>query len=635
MRYKMYNILKPIKLGNVTLKNRIAYLGMAKGLSDPGNFVSEREIAYYTNYAKGGAGMVTTGACLVFPDYPSQLPSQLGLYDDKFIPGIEKLAKSVQSYGAKLILQPWHPGLANYGAAVEGIKGPTDFTVEEIHEMQEAFAQAALRAKKAGCDGIEWHMAHNYLPEQFSVELFNKRTDEYGADTIENAARFSVEAVKRTRELVGEDFLINLKINAWDMGQEGGMTPDRCALLAVEMEKAGVNVVAVSAGGTNTNILGMSADGHRAEGWKIDWAAETKKAVSIPVMATGSIRHVSVMEEAISSGKCDMIGMGRGLLADPEFVNKVAEGREDELHPCISCMSCFSTDHPLKQHCSMNPTATWEYLEKDLLVDGDGRKVMIVGAGPAGVNAAVILAKRGFKPVIFDKSSHIGGSVRYAASPDGKAKLFWAIEYYKKVLAVYGVETRLNVEVTKEMVEEFDPYAVFVATGTNPIRPKSIPGIMGENVVMAKEVLENMTAYTGEDMVIIGGGMVGLEIADTYKKKGNNATIVEMQPLMDIMMAARTNGFAFQHAAAAGCVPMYEHKLLEICEDKVVLENAEGAKVEVPASVVVLCMGFTPETALYDAISDRANVVKIGDCDGVDNIAKAARNAHVAATSLV
>lgn len=628
----MYQILQPIKIGNMTVKNRIAFLGMSKHTDTPDNFITDRTIAWYEAVAKGGAGMIFTGACLVFPEYPSKLPLIHGLYDDKYIPGLKKLADAIHKHGAKLMLQPWHPG-AN-AAPVEGIKSCADYSVEEIHEIQDRFVDAILRAKRAGADGVEWHMAHNYLPEQFAVPAFNKRTDEYAADTIENAARFSKEIIEKARKVCGYDFAITVKINAYDMGIEGGMTPDRCAALCAELEPAGVDMFSVSAGGGMTSPLGMSADGHQPEGWKVPFAEAVKQKVSVPVMATGSIRHLAYMEQIIADGSCDMIGMGRGLVAEPEFVNKVADCREKELRHCLSCMSCFAVFTEDSGHCSMNPIASHEDQDNTIVENGNGRKVVIVGAGPAGINAAIILAKRNFNPVIYDKSAYIGGSIRFASAPYGKHKLKWALDYYRAQLDLLNIETHLNTELSAADIRAMDPYAVFIADGSTPIFPASIPGITGANVVQAKTLLECVPPERGEEVVVIGGGMVGLEIATTYKHLGNPASVVEMQQA-DEMPKVRTYVSALTHAKEENVSLYYGHKLEAITERGVIAVNNAGEKIEIPASKVVLCMGFRPNSALYDELSgEMERVYKIGDANIVDNIARAAREGYVAALRL-
>lgn len=635
----LYNILKPIKMGNTVVKNRIAFLGMSAHLSTKDHFVTDREIAYFVERAKNGVGWMATSSCSCFPEYPSGSPCIIGLYDDKFIPGIKKLTDAVHEYDSKFIVQLWHPGQAPYFCSPNDVKTCADWTVEELHGIQQRFVECCIRAKAGGADGVEYHIAHNYLCEQMSVPLYNKRTDEYGADTIENAARFNVEALKMIREACGDDFLVGIKINAWDMGLEGGMTIDRCIALCKEFEKCGIDWISVSAGGNLTDELGMAADGSREEGWKIDFAAQVKAATNVPVMATGSIRHLDVMERAIEEGKCDMIGMARGLLAEPEFVKKVEEGREKELRYCLSCRSCQMPSFvPNSKVCSMNPTCKWEINNVDVIKeDGAGRKVMIVGAGPAGANAAIILAKRGFKPVIYDKCGHIGGSIRYACAPDHKHKLAWATEYYQNMFEVLHIPVHLGMEVDEALVKSEEPYAVFVATGSDPVRPSAIPGIFGDNVEMARDVLDGCRIpYANETVVVIGGGMVGMEIATTCKNNGCKATVIEMQDAASIVTAGGPPAQASaRHMNEAGVISLYEHKVKEITEHCVIASDKDGKDVEIPATKVIICMGFTPNTKLYDQLKDQySNVFLIGDANGVDNIAKACNEGYYSALNL-
>lgn len=629
----MYRILEPIKVGSLTLKNRIAYLGMGKTLSTPDNFVTDRQIAYYENFARNDVALISTGGCIVFPEYPSRLPLQPGLYDDKFIPGLTRLADAVHKHGAKLLIQPWHGGKKAYLCNPDDCKLPADFTIEEIHDMQDRFVEAIERIYKSGADGCEWHMGHNYLMEEFAVELFNKRTDEYGADTIENAARFSTEIVRRAKERCGKDFLIGVKINAYDMGFEGGMTPDRCAAICQLLEEAGAELFTISAGGGLTDETGTSEDGYGTEGWKIEFADIVKKAVKSPVIATGTLRHLDVMEKALEEGKCDMIGMGRGLLAEPEFVKKVEEGRVDELRCCINCMNCFNPNMGTG-HCSMNPRATYEIDEPMLKEDGDGKTAMVIGAGPAGIEASVALAKRGFETVLVDNAAQIGGSMFQAAAPVGKSKLNWGLDSYKRDLAHNNVKVLLNTQADADLINKLDPYAVFVATGTNPVMPRSIPGITLPHVLEARKFLTCPEPIHGENVAVIGGGLVGLETASEFAVHDNNTTIVEMMPA-DKMKISKPYLLAKEHAAKHGVSMNYGCKLVEIMEKSIIIEDADGNRSELPADRVIICMGYKPNKALYEELSaQRENVVWIGSDEGIDNIPTCARRGYVAAARL-
>ena len=630
----MYRILEPLKVGKAVLRNRIAYIGMAKYLSSPDNFITEREIAYYSNYAKNGVAMITTGACLVSPEYPSKLPKIIGMYDDKFIPGMKALADKVHEYGGKLFFQPWHPGKINYGCTPEQTKSCADFTKEELHHIQDQFVEAIVRAYKAGADGCEWHMAHNYLPEQMAVPAFNKRTDEYGADTIENAARFSTEVLTRVRALCGEDFLLTVKINAYDMGVEGGMTPGRCAELCRALESVGADLFTVSAGGGLTDLTGMSGDGGAKEGWKIPFAAEVKKNVSVPVMATGTIRHLEIMEKALEDGACDLIGMGRGLLAEPEFVKKIAEGRQDELKCCINCMNCFIPAGESAGHCSVNPVATFEYLVKENDVAGEGKTVAVIGAGPTGIEAALKLAKRGFHVVLLEQTGHLGGSVYFASKPYKKEKLNWLLESYRMLLEKNKVEVRLNTEATPELLKELRPDRILVASGTNPIIPRSIPGIDGANVIEANQCLNHVNLIEGKNVVVIGGGLVGLEVSSTYAAMGNKTSVVEMMPAdkMEINMPVT---IARRHAKEVGVDVHFGTKLISIKEHSIIVEDENGNSSEMPADIVLLCMGFRPDKPFADKLANEFdNVEWIGSDDGIGNIPKAARRGYLAAEQL-
>ena len=344
-----HKFLEPIKIGNQTVKNRVMFLAMAKNISNFDDSVSAKDIAYVESVAAGGVGLLVPGAMIVDPEWPSVLPLQPGIYDDRFIPGLRRLVLAAHKYDAKILFQLWHPGATNYS----GIDPKTvdELTKDEIHAIQDKFVAAAKRAMAAGADGIEFQTCHGYLACQFISPLFNHRTDEYGWNKVEDRTRFATEILTRIRKVIGPDKIISVKMQGFDYpkseGPNGndGITPEQAAEVAPYLEKAGADMIAVSAGGTiyhQDDI--MSGDVHRAEGWKVPAATMVKNAVSVPVVATGSIRHPDFVDQIINDGKCDMVGMGRGILAEREWVKKCAEGREDELRYCISCMNCFNVN---------------------------------------------------------------------------------------------------------------------------------------------------------------------------------------------------------------------------------------------------------------------------------------------------
>ena len=373
-----HKFLEPIKIGNQTVKNRVMFLAMAKNISNFDDSVSAKDIAYVESVAAGGVGLLVPGAMIVDPEWPSVLPLQPGIYDDRFIPGLRRLVLAAHKYDAKILFQLWHPGATNYS----GIDPKTvdELTKDEIHAIQDKFVAAAKRAMAAGADGIEFQTCHGYLACQFISPLFNHRTDEYGWNKVEDRTRFATEILTRIRKVIGPDKIISVKMQGFDYpkseGPNGndGITPEQAAEVAPYLEKAGADMIAVSAGGTiyhQDDI--MSGDVHRAEGWKVPAATMVKNAVSVPVVATGSIRHPDFVDQIINDGKCDMVGMGRGILAEREWVKKCAEGREDELRYCISCMNCFNVN-PFsyeQTNCSVNPFALREGSKRCLLYTSD------------------------------------------------------------------------------------------------------------------------------------------------------------------------------------------------------------------------------------------------------------------------
>ena len=632
---KDWKVLEPIQVGPMHLKNRVQYLAMARGYGNPDNTVSEKEIAYFERVAKGGTALIATGACIVFQDYPSQLPCQPGLYDEKFIPGLQALADAVHKYDAKLLLQPWHPGQINYGCDPSLCKTVADWTPEEIKMMQERFIQSAVIAQKGGADGVEIHIAHNYLNEQFLTPLFNKRTDEYGAQTMENGLRFTTEIIRGIRKVCGPDFAVTCKINGTDLNPEG-MTAERVAEAGPILEAAGADMIAVSGGGGLTNILGMSGDGHFAEGWKVPFAEAVKKSgVKVPVQATGSIRHPEYVEQILTEGKCDMIGMGRGLFADPDWVNKLAEGREDEIRLCISCMACFAAE-PGKSGCTINPLATRELEKIEVTGGGDGRKVAVVGGGPAGMQAAMTLAERGFAPVLYEKADHLGGVEVDATLPVGKSKMKWHVDYLERQMERLNVEVHLNEAATVETLKALDPYAVFIATGSDPMIPRFAPGWDKPHVTEACDLLNDIPEVNGEQVVVIGAGLVGIEVGMTLAEKGGKITLVDMLPPYNPMTMAADLGIELGRAMAGGVQLMMSHKLLEITDTAVIAENMDtGEKVEIPADRVVLAMGRKAQKALYEEIKDQFDiVVNIGDSENTSKILHAVQSGFDAANNL-
>lgn len=375
----------------------------------------------------------------------------------------------------------------------------------------------------------------------------------------------------------------------------------------------------------------MSGDVHRAEGWKVPAAELVKKTVSIPVAATGSIRHPDFVDQIIGEGKVDMVGMGRGILAEREWVKKCAEGREDELRYCISCMNCFNVGlfQYEQTNCSVNPFALREGSKRPFDDVGDGRVVAIIGAGPAGMEAAVTLKQRGFTPVVFDKGTELGGNLHIAKKPPFKGKFEWAVDYYKSMFRKLGIETRLGKEVSAEEVLSLRPYSVLVATGSNTMNPP-IPGLDQVPVYQSHDVLVQDIRFEGKKIVVLGGGITGLETALFINRQGGNeVSVVDMLPEWPVAMTdlryQQEALLEVRHCNDQGVKLFYDNKVVKYADGKVIAESTkDGHITELPADVVIMSLGVRSNDALYqELLTKHPSVWKAGDALAIGKINKA------------
>lgn len=631
-----YSFLEPLQVGPHKLRNRIVKSAMSEYICDDEGHVTDQFVEFYRTIARGGTALIVTGIvpCVEPQDPPIFMGDKnTSLASDDFIPEIRKVVDAVHEEGSLIMFQTWHSGCYK---TPEGLKPMVnDFTVDQIHELEDRFIAAAGRVKAAGADGIEFHTAHTYLASQFLSPLFNKRTDEYGADTIENATRFHRNVISRIHDLYCDDgFTIICKIQGSDCA-EGGITPTWASRAAALLENAGVRLFTVNAGGALVGYQYMSDNGHMPEGWKVDYAAEVKRCVNVPVAACGNIRHPDFMHQIIRDGRCDAIALGRELYADPEFVRKCAEGREDELRFCVSCLYCF-TQPPADDSlpgCTVNPWCKCERSKPELVHDGEGRSVAIIGAGPSGLEAAVVLAERGFKPVVFERRPYIGGLVDLACKPPHKEKLAWIADYYARQLRRLGVEVHLSCEATVDIVRELAPYAVFVASGTDEVVPSRIPGIFGENVYKVRDVLDHKVNFVNKDICIIGGGMTGIETAHMLALKGNRVHVIEMMPEKSLPIADK---LSFGDAFKDGVEIHYGHALESIEDRGISVRMVSTGEVErFTCDAVILSMGIRSNITLvesFQAAFDR--VFPIGDARALGKIPDSIRSGADAAYAL-
>ncbi len=643
MKYEILSSSK--KINNVEIKNRVVMTAMGTSMAGVDGTATEEIIKFYEERAKGGVGLIFTEITRINDEHGPGLLGQLSVTKDSHIEGLKKLTDAVHKWGSKIFIQLHHPGRQTYSLMMDNkpVVAPSAIPcgvckqetraleIFEIKGIVQDFINGARRSKEAGADGVEIHGAHGYLLTQFLSTHTNKREDEYGG-TLENRFRIVKEIIEGIKKECGENFPVSVRLSVTEfldqIGVEDGITPEDGVAIAIMCEAAGADLINVSSGlyeTMNTIIEPTSFQ----QGWRTDLARAVKANVKIPVLGNSVIREPKFAEELLKEGRVDFIGMGRTHLGDPEWTNKALEGRESEIRKCVSCLRCFESllingFIPSAFICSINPRLGKETkFNEELEKDGEGKVVAIIGAGPAGLENAVTLARRNFKPVLFEKGSRVGGQLLLAKEPPLKDKIQWLVEYYEEQIKINNIELRLNTEATTEMIEELNPYAVVVATGATPLIPKSIEGITLNNVFTTTEILTKEVSPKNETVAVIGSGMTGIETAE-YLAKNNKVIIVEMadeiakgcyvQNVMDVMSRLNNQDVEL----------LPNHKLVAIRKNKIELENAKGDKVVKVIDKVVLSLGIKSENSIVEKLKCKfVKVYNIGDSNSLGRIAEA------------
>lgn len=622
MKYPV--LLSPIKIGTMEVRNRFVVPPMGTNFANPDGSVSQQLIDYWAARAKGGYGLLIVEVTAVDP-LGKAIPWQPGIWDDEFITGWRKLTDEVHKYGAKVAVQLHHAGrqtthevIGAQPVAPSAIPCPVDrempreLTTEEVYNLIEKFGDAARRAMDAGFDAVEVHGAHGYLIAQFMSPYSNKRIDEFGGDFM-NRMRFPVEVVKNIRRKVGSGYPIIFRFSG-DERVPGGRTIDESRMVARVMEEVGVDSLHVSTGvyGSMPWLIAPSAV---APGYNVYASEEIKKVVNIPVIAVGRINEPLMAEDILEDGKADMVSLGRESLADPELPNKVAAGLTEEISPCIGCMQAcvgylFDPNY-LKISCLVNP---FTGREGELKVEKaeKPKKVMVVGGGPGGLEAAWVAAKRGHKVTLYEKENVLGGQYRIGAIPPAKQDILKAIRYYITMGKKYGAEYKMGVEVTEDLIMKENPDVVILATGGVPLVP-NIKGIDNPKFVKAVDILEGKKE-AGMNVLIVGGGMVGVETADSLGEHYHNVTIVEMLPEIARDEQDAVKYFLMERLNKYGVKSITSATVKEFLDDGVVYEKDGKEEKLTGFDTIVLAMGAKAYNPLEEKIKGKVSeVYVVGD----------------------
>ncbi len=684
-------LFSPMKIGKVEIKNRIVMAPMLMGFGRFNGDPTEKMMNYYEERAKGGTGLIITEITRVNDLTGASSFGQLSVSKDRNIKPLSQLASRIHRHGAKIFVELHHPGRQNVNLMVNTVPisvlcdkimpnnsyskllfgsivpigkkmvekdlffktvGPSKcnrskfsesanrgLSIREIEKIENQFAQGALRVKKAGCDGVELHASHGYLIQQFLSPETNHRTDKYGG-SLENRMRFLLEIIDKTRALCGSDFPIIVRLTVDEMYDkigkpDNGYNIDEGLKMAKILNDKGIDAIDVSSAGYDTFNYWLEPTTFEC-GWRKNLAAEVKKVVDIPVIAANLIRSPKQAEKQLQDGIQDFVSLGRPHIADPHWAEKVQTGNENKIKRCICCLYCFESmmkgayigDNG---HCSVNPFVGKEDFE--FSQNGNGRNVVIVGAGVAGLTAAELLAKRNFNVTVLEKNSVAGGQINLADKPPHKEKIHWCVEDLLANVLDLGVDIKYNTFANKSVIDAYNPEIVIIATGGNAVHPQVFSG---ENVVTVTEILNKSVEPKNKNICVIGSGMTGLETSELLCSNGNKVTVVEMadsvapgawfQNVDDVLPKLKSANTRF----------LTSTKLASVCESGIHATNLKtGANFKIDCDLVVLSMGVKPDNVLYNEIKNSyKQVINIGDSQKTGRIYNATEDAFNAVKNI-
>ena len=685
----MYDVLlSPMKIGSMTVKNRTVMTAAEFSLGQTNGKPTERLMDYYEERAKGGVGMIIPGICRVNDMGGASTFTQLSMSHDYHIEPMREFADRIHRHGAKLCIQLHHPGRQGMASAINSLPlvipvadrfpGVMDqifkctpvllgmeekgvcFSVQapskvelakhgatrmhamskkEIRALIQDFVEAAVRCQKAGVDCVELHAGHGYIIQQFLSPHTNRRTDEYGGD-FDGRMRFVTEIIQGIRQRCGREYPLTVRLTADEMydriGRPGvGYTLETGKLIAKRLEKLTVDAINVTSACYDAYNYWLEPTSFET-GWRRYLAREIKSVVSIPVIAANVIRTPEQAERQLEEGDQDFVASARAFICDPHWVEKAASGRSDEIRRCIGCLNCirsFMTNAGVGKpgECALNMSVAREKEYFNMPYDGEGRKILVIGAGPAGLTAAQTLAMRGFSVTVYEKEKEPGGQVLTAAACHLKDKLRWCIEDLMTNAQKAGAEIVLGKELSPKEIADMDPWGVVVATGGEPLRPCSIEGINGENVFTAPQIIHGEKVLHDQNVVVAGSGMTGLETAEILNMTGNRVTIIEMADELAPGTWFQLVDDEMERLTPAGTKIELGTKLIAVDSSGVTVEKVEtGEKRIIPTDTLVLSLGVRPSGTLARDL-DKLSVTRIwrvGDAITSGTIADACHSAY-------
>lgn len=639
MKNKYQHIFSPVTIRHMTVKNRIVMMPMGTNFGEQNGEMSFLHINYYEQRAKGGTGLLIVENASVDSPQGSNGTTQLRIDSDNYIPRLYKLCENVHKHGACIAIQINHAGASAMSSRIgmqpvsasdvpskEGGEIPRPLTKEEILHIVRKYAEAARRAQICGFDAVEIHAGHSYLISQFLSPIYNKRTDEFGG-SAENRTRFAHMILEAVRKQVGPHFPIFLRISADELMEGGNTLEDTLAYLEY-LEKE-VDVFDVSCG-LNGSIQYQIDANYLPDGWRSYMARAVKEKFGKPCIAVGNIRHPQIAEEILAKGDADFIGMGRGLIAEPEWVNKVEYGNECDLRSCISCnIGCAGHRIGLNQpiRCTVNPAVNSgeDYIKHKIKKPCN---VVVIGGGTAGLEAACTAAEVGCTTFLIEKKAELGGLASVISKIPDKKRLGEFPQYLiRRAEKLHNLFVFCNTQATTELVKSLNPDIIVNATGSEP----TLPPIRGLHELVDKEdshvatvlkMIERIPEYPehmeGRKVVIIGGGAVGLDVMEFFTERGARVSMVEMLPMIGNGLDPVSRCDIHAKLKKYQVKQMVNTMLQEVRNDRFIVKTPQDEIKELPFDYGFICLGMKASTPvlkeLEEIFSDtNVEIINIGD----------------------
>jgi len=677
---KYQNLLSKGKIGTMHLENRVVLPPLEVGMANFDGTPSDQLTQYYIERARNGIGLICTGITRVNEFHGATLPRQLSMSSDRHIEPFSIMVEQIHQYNTKIVCQLHHPGRQSLSMMIgfwpmlqgvgrmwpgfwkyfpkcvpaatwfiDNIWGPSvvapssisctqckqrtrALSISEIQSLSQDFINAACRVQASGADGVELHAAHGYLIQQFLSARTNKRNDDYGG-TLVKRMKFLLDLIKGIKQACGKGFpvLVRLSVDEFyrEIGEEDqGIVLDEGIQIARAIEEAGADAIDVSSGTYETMNYWLEPTSFEP-GWRKNLAKTIKENVNIPIIAANLIRSPQQAEKQILEGFQDFVALGRQLLADPQWLTKSTQDRENEIVRCICCLYCIESlnvnaAQGLPLGCSVNPRLGREDCLNKMNQNGNGRTIAIIGAGPAGLMASTILGQRQFKPVVFEQNDCVGGQLQLANKPPKKDKINWCFQDLLTQAKSAGAEFQFQTTPTIADLKQINPYAVIVASGGLPIIP-DIKGIHFSHVCTFVDILNGSIHIKNKKVAIIGSGMSGLETAEKLAEQGNQLLIIEMMDKIAPDVYHQHVSDAILRLKSFSPDYITGFKLVEISVNQISLQNTQTKKIVAhDIDNVVIAVGMKPNNAFHEKLSQHfERVFVIGDAKKVGRIATA------------